>query len=278
MPKEQGGLYIRNLSNHNKRLLLKWWRRFSQGPPALWKEVAIAKYGRQHNCCTTKTRAPHRVGPWKHINNLKDDFFQEVSFRWLLDLLLKDSHPRLFLIATDLDSTVARNRDGDTSDLHFRINLQDWELGFSINPQTPDCLKWHGSSKGVYSVKAGYNRLNMPRALTDHWPWKLVWKTKLPQRSGKKGLQIANRCFMCHLKEEIVNHLFLHCPVAASIWSMYLAVFGISWSTPSTLEVVVESWSLWKVDRSIKRIWQMIPACIFWCIWIERNNICFDGT
>ncbi|CAN4110287.1 unnamed protein product [Withania somnifera] len=83
---------------------------------------------------------------------------------------------------------------------------------------------------------------------------------------------------MCHLKEETVNHLFLHCLVAANIWSMYFAVIGISLSTPATVKDAVGSWSSRKVDKSIKKIWQMVPACIFWSIWMERNNRCFDRT
>ncbi|MCE3051827.1 hypothetical protein HAX54_050928, partial [Datura stramonium] len=30
---------------------------------------------------TNRTKALHGVGPWKHINNLKDEFFQVMSFR-----------------------------------------------------------------------------------------------------------------------------------------------------------------------------------------------------
>lgn len=129
------------------------------------------------------------MGPWKHINNMKDDFFQEQGWewyyakfwkdRWLLNRPLKESHLKLLLITTYPDSTVARKRDGNIWDLHFRRNLQDWEQGelfdlynllegFSINPKTQDNLNWNGLSKGVYTVKGGYNRLNIPNALTDH--------------------------------------------------------------------------------------------------------------
>ncbi|CAN4113714.1 unnamed protein product [Withania somnifera] len=251
LPKEQVGLGIRNLSKHNKSLLLKWWWRFSQGPD---------------NWCTTKMRAPRGVGPWKHINNLKDDFFQDMSFRvgngtnvkfrkdrWLPSLPLKESHLRLFLIAPEPDSIVARNRDGYIWDLHFRRNLLDWELGelfhlynllegFSIKPQS---LKWNSSSKGVYSVKA-----------IKCFLWTAPQNGTLTHDNlKKKGLQIANRCFMCHLKEETVNHLFLHCPVVAT--------FGRC--------------SFWHQLIHLENL-AMIPDCIFWCIWIERNDRCFDGT
>lgn len=80
LPKEQGGPSIRDLSKHNKSSLMKWWRRFSQGPPFLRKDVIITKYGRQENWCTMQMRAPHGMGPWKHINNMKNDFFQEQGW------------------------------------------------------------------------------------------------------------------------------------------------------------------------------------------------------
>lgn len=32
-----------------------------------------------------------------------------------------------------------------------------------------------------------------------------------------------------------------------------------------------------KVEKSIRKVREMIPACIFWCVWTERNRRCFDG-
>ncbi|KAG5619307.1 hypothetical protein H5410_019131 [Solanum commersonii] len=60
---------------------MKWWWRYAQEPASLWKEVVTAKYGSQDKRNTKQNRAPHGVGPWKYDNNLKDEFFQEVSFR-----------------------------------------------------------------------------------------------------------------------------------------------------------------------------------------------------
>ncbi|WMV29377.1 hypothetical protein MTR67_022762 [Solanum verrucosum] len=57
----------------------------------------------------------------------------------------------------------------------------------------------------------------------------------------------------------------------------FFCLSGINWTTPLTIKDAYESWSLWKVDKAIKKIWIMIPACIFWCIWSERNKRCFDG-
>ncbi|WMV54007.1 hypothetical protein MTR67_047392 [Solanum verrucosum] len=74
-----------------------------------------------------------------------------------------------------------------------------------------------------------------------------------------------------------VGFQFQVCEVASELWSMLFFLSGINWTTPLTVKDAYESWSLWKVDKAIKKIWIMIPACIFWCIWLERNKRCFDG-
>ncbi|XP_060179783.1 dolichol-phosphate mannose synthase subunit 2-like isoform X1 [Lycium barbarum] len=58
---------------------------------------------------------------------------------------------------------------------------------------------------------------------------------------------------------------------------MFISISGINWSIPQNVKEAVESWNLKEVDSSIKKTWQMIPACIFLSIWKERNHRCFDG-
>lgn len=89
---------------------------------------------------------------------------------------------------------------------------------------------------------------------------------------------MARRNFsMCQRNTESHNHLFLHCTVAASLWHMFLSLFGLRWVVPQNFKEAFESWSLWKVDSSIRKIWKMIPVAISWTIWNERNRRCFDG-
>lgn len=82
---------------------------------------------------------------------------------------------------------------------------------------------------------------------------------------------------MCQHSSKTVNHLLLHCSVASDLWNMFLSISRVSWVVPRNVKDTMESWSLWVVDRAIKKIWQMIPACIVWSIWMERNRRCFDG-
>jgi len=144
-------------------------------------------------------------------------------------------------------------------------------------------------------VKAGYNKLCALNEVIDMWPWKLIWKTKMPTKVSyfawttlkgailkqdnlcRRSFQIVNRCHMCKLNSESINHLFLHCTVAIDLWHMFFSIFGISWTLPRNIKETVESWSFWKVSKAIKSIWKMVPDCIFWCLRTERNRRCFDG-
>ncbi|WMV12240.1 hypothetical protein MTR67_005625 [Solanum verrucosum] len=183
--------------------------------------------------------------------------------------------------------------------------MHDWEVNdlvdlfarlqhCHINLQAADKLKW-GHQKGVYIVKEGYQQLCSRNPVIANWPWKLIWRTKLPPKVvfftwialyeacltqdniKKRKIQFPNRCYMCKKEAETPRHLLLHCEVASELWSMFFCLSGINWTTPLTVKDAYESWSLWKVDKAIKKIWIMMPACIFWCIWLERNKRCFDG-
>ena len=117
--------------------------------------------------------------------------------------------------------------------------------------------------------------------ITFHWPWKLIWKIKLPPKIScfswsalhgtcltqdnltRRKFQMAIRCYMCMKEAETHNHLFLQCRMTANLWSMFLDLFGLKWVMPQNIRDAVISWGCWKVDSTIKRIWKMIPAAIF---------------
>jgi len=317
-PKYQGGLGIKNLAAHNKSMMMKWLWRYNLEDAGLWKEVIIAKHGRLNQWCSNITTLPYGVGLWKSIRMLWDTFDQNAYFelgnglllkfwtdKWLGNTTLQEDFPDLFRIAQDPNSVIAANREGINWDLRFRRNMHDWEVNdlvdlfarlqhCHINLQAADKLKW-GHQKGVYTVKEGYQQLCSRNPVIANWPWKLIWRTKLPPKVvfftwialyeacltqdniKKRKIQFPNRCYMCKKEAETPRHLLLHCEVASELWSMFFCLSGINWTTPLTVKDAYESWSLWKVDKAIKKIWIMIPACIFWCIWLERNKRCFDG-
>ena len=81
---------------------------------------------------------------------------------------------------------------------------------------------------------------------------------------------------MCKCNSEIVDHLFLHCLVASELWDMVFGLFGVCWVMPLS---IVGLFACWKGRFGRHRngdIWMVVPHCLMWCIWKERNSRCFE--
>lgn len=122
------------------------------------------------------------------------------------------------------------------------------------------------------------------------WPWEHIWKAKIPYKVScflwllareavltqdnlmKRGITICPRCCLCWETTETVNHLFLHCKITGQVWRMFLALRSITWIMPGNISGTLECWEeagLEVRDRGRRR---MVPACIWWTIWKERNS------
>ncbi|KAG5579950.1 hypothetical protein H5410_050577 [Solanum commersonii] len=123
---------------------------------------------------------------------------------------------------------------------------------------------------GEFSVKISYKLLGPQHVITTLWPWQLIWKLKKKVSNGKQVLYV-------HEGSIVTKPSFYTSSVASDLWSMFITLFGLNWFMHRVSRMVFESWSCWKVYITIRRIWMMIPATIFWNIWNESNRRCFDG-
>jgi hypothetical protein len=74
-----------------------------------------------------------------------------------------------------------------------------------------------------------------------------------------------------------VDHLLLHCGVANALWNVIFSRFGLCWVMPGSVRELFACW--WSRGRSRSAVvWKMIPLCLMWCIWRERNARCFEDT
>ena len=83
---------------------------------------------------------------------------------------------------------------------------------------------------------------------------------------------------MCKCNCETVDHLFLHCRVALELWDMVFGLFGVYWVMPMS---VVGLFACWQGQFGHHRngdIWMVVPHCLMWCIWKERNSRCFEDN
>ena len=124
--------------------------------------------------------------------------------------------------------------------------------------------------------------------------WKSIWKQKIPSRVAffvwtaalgkcltidnlrKRKVYILDWCYMC--KCNSVNHLFLHCPVASELWDMVFGLFGVNWIVPLSVVGLFAYWQghFGRLCNGV--IWKIVPSCLMWCIWKERNNRCFEDS
>ena len=45
---------------------------------------------------------------------------------------------------------------------------------------------------------------------------------------NRRGFCLANKCYLCLLDEEFIDHILLHCELARSLWNLLFSLFGVS--------------------------------------------------
>ena len=90
-----------------------------------------------------------------------------------------------------------------------------------------DVLFWADTESGSFSVKSLYFILEEVRV--DPFPNRVVWNAWVPPKVSffaweaawgkfltldqlqKRGWSLANRCSLCYVHEETIDHILLHC-------------------------------------------------------------------
>jgi hypothetical protein len=242
----------------------------------------------------------------KHIIGIKS---QLILFgKWCGDSTLKGAFPDLFSIAADKEATVADFLLTRNGNLHWEVtfvrNLQDWEIdaltsfldllySVSLHDSGLDQLCWKRNSSKSFTVSSYYRCLNAPTI--KQFPWKGIWKTKAPPRVvffvwtavlgkiltndklRKRRVILVDWCCMCKAAGESTDHLFLHCSMAKQLWDTILIMFGVQWVMPRTVKDLITCCPGALGRRRHAEIWRIIPHCLMWCLWRERNLRTFEG-
>ena len=90
--------------------------------------------------------------------------------------------------------------------------------------------------------------------------------------------QIYHWCYMCKCNGELVDHLFLHCLVVMDLWSIILGLFGVSWVMLQSVLGLQACWQGKFGHHQNDYIWLIVPHCLMWCLWKERNSRCFEDN
>ena len=84
---------------------------------------------------------------------------------------------------------------------------------------------------------------------------------------------------MCKKCGETVDHLLLHCPIALELWNVVFCLFGLHWVMPMIV-IHMFMFSAWQGSFGKHRniaFWKVVPRCIIWYLWQERNSRSFEG-
>uniref|UniRef100_A0A2N9I8L3 Rx N-terminal domain-containing protein n=1 Tax=Fagus sylvatica TaxID=28930 RepID=A0A2N9I8L3_FAGSY len=91
----------------------------------------------------------------------------------------------------------------------------------------------------------------------------------------KKGFVLAGWCCMCRNADETWSTSFaLLC--GRHLWNFVFKFVGIDWVLPSNVPALLIGWWNWFGKRS-SSVWNLIPSCLMWTIWRERNNRTFEN-
>jgi|UniRef100_A0A2N9FF34 hypothetical protein len=91
----------------------------------------------------------------------------------------------------------------------------------------------------------------------------------------KRGHVLAAWCCMCKKGWETVDHLLIHCEVAAALWGFIFQRFGIQWVLPAKVIDLLFGWFN-GLGKHSSDIWNLIPHCLMWSLWDERNSRIFE--
>ena len=93
----------------------------------------------------------------------------------------------------------------------------------------------------------------------------------------KMKFSMCSRCYLCGEEVETVNHLFLQCRITSQLWRIFISLRGFAWAMPNRITHLLYSWGEVGVGAADRDRWRIVPACIWWTVWKERNARCFES-
>jgi hypothetical protein len=235
-----------------------------------------------------------------------------VSFwkdKWCGDTSLMVLFPTLFTCSSNRDATIAEVLSSPNSrgvrewNVTFERDFNDWEVDVVAeffqflhshmvpNAAPSDELRWKQCKDGVFTSRSYHYALIDRRGV--RFPWKSIWRVKAPPRVAffvwtatwgriltcdnlmRRGYTMAGWCCMCCCDGETVDHLLLHCSAGQKLWNYVFLTFRVHWVLPRKVADLLFGWHNW-FGKHHSHIWNLIPLCLMWTVWRERNLRTFE--
>ncbi|RVW65755.1 LINE-1 retrotransposable element ORF2 protein [Vitis vinifera] len=268
--KKMGGLGIRNLSILNRALLCKWSWRYAVERDSYWKLIISTKYGVDRGGWSTcGAREGHGVGLWKEISKEGLLLLNNVSFS------VGDGRR---CVGCGL---LGSNGGSGRVDSSFLRPFNDWEVeeaerllssiqGKRVDADGEDRMLWRGTKNEIFTVKSLYKSLDHSYAVS--FPGNIIWSPYVPSKVSffaweaswekvltqdqlkRKGWILANRCCLCCVEEETINHILVHCSKTKMLWDLLLSLFGVNWVMPFSVRDTLLSWYVSFKDKKHRKV------------------------
>jgi hypothetical protein len=314
LPKKEGGLGIKSITEWNKIALLKHiWNLCNDSDGSIWSTWIRSNLLRGRNFWTIKT--PQNCSwAWGKILKLRSLAWPKMKYiigdgmttslwfdNWHPHSPLADSYGERFIY----DSGMAKN-----AKVNVLIQNSEWKtpttqaIGWhpiieaipsNSNPKMgqKDEIVWLDSPNHRFSVKVAWEQLRRHRQMVE---WHdIVWfKNAVPRHSfllwmavqqklttqdklHRFGIHGPNRCSLCLRNNEDHNHLFFECSYTKAIWWDVCDRCDIPRMTKGWDEWIRWATVSWHGKSFVNFSRKLSFAATVYHVWQERNARIFAG-
>ncbi|KAL5172857.1 putative ribonuclease H protein [Glycine soja] len=314
LPKQKGGLGIKDIHTFNMALLGKWMWNLMYQQGALWVAILEAKYGGWRGLVEEGNSSCQSIW-WRdlkkaiHMPYNGKTLYQQI--KWKVEC--GDKYPRLYVNSNHQHQLVGflgqHSNHGWDWNFSWRQQLFDSEIesaisflseveGISINSQGSDTWVWTAEASGIFSTRSAYSSLweeaavdNLHECFEDLWKIKIpskfvmfAWRTlwdRLPTKANLRARQVQISdltCPFCRRVEENAPHIFIHCIKTQPIWWETMNWINMQRPLPWSIKDHFMQFSSLQVAGIRPRRWQWWWMAVTWSIWQLRNNIVFSNA
>ncbi|GKA59381.1 RNA-directed DNA polymerase, eukaryota, reverse transcriptase zinc-binding domain protein [Tanacetum coccineum] len=312
VPKDKGGLRLKNLQTWNYALLSKHVWNIATKKDSLWVKWVHSVKLRGKSFWEIKEEKEDSWG-WKNLliirDQVKDNIFYKVG-NGTTTSLWYDNWSNIgplfqYLTHRDLyDERLSENLTVKDMIVNGRWNWpEEWYVKFPaitglevpiIDEDSEDSIVWKARLGDV--VKFSMRQVNFD--LSNQYPnvlwWKLIWysqcipkhsfilwlamlnKLTTQDRLKKWGNQDVNRCCLCLNDSEDLKHLFFKCSYAKKVWGMVLSmtdIDNIKYEWEEIIHLLINAGNGNNINSVCRRL--MLGASVY-NIWNERNRRIFQ--
>lgn len=308
LPKNEGGLGIRQLDAWNKAAVGKMLWKVINRQDCLWTKWVNSAYLKGRNIWQIAI-SPDYPWSWRKLLKLRTEFQRHTK------VLIGDGRQTSLFYDDWLDCGPLIHIIGEEEVANWGLSLtvNDWwndnngwkiprsfvrrfrELATLVQAvrirNVPDIVVWSHSPTGAFTVDRCYHdlRLRGPKVSWDGF----IWSGKIPPKYSfimwlfmrnrmktkdlliHRGLMIDPQCELCISAPETQAHMFFQCDSSSSVWTRILIWCGVQ-PMPANWNIMTWTQTNCRGRGRKANLLKSALAVVVYTIWHERNMRCFQ--